>query len=312
MYECDNNFVKTSMLKLKKGRYNMNMKKIITICAALMLAFSSAVLPIKADTSFIPNDFNAFEEYLSAIDDLSMNISMNDNILANPLYETNELDWTNSQVMEFNHIISQITPDSGFNELYINDADPYYQTRVVEDNETGAVALFETDHVDGTVLILLDGESYILYEEENNLYLKNTNNDIIVVSYTTKLNPDVSTLGMKDTPYTLSDDNQYGTDIGPFNSQNTSLVAFLDWVSVGAGIISATHPVLGAVTIIAGGLNIIANQSAYFTSYIKYWQANKKTDLSYVREKQRWFSQSSCSDASFIKNRTIYFDTARP
>lgn len=89
-------------------------------------------------------------------------------------------------------------------------------------------------------------------------------------------------------------------------------MTFLDWVNEGSGILSIVHPVFGTINIITTGARIVVGTSDYLTSYIKYWQAFSKSDGTYIREKQRWFSKSSYSNASFMGNNTRYFYTSRP
>ena len=205
--------------------------------------------------------------------------------------QSNPLGWTNESIDEFNDFLSAA----------INHSDK--RTRDYSNN----YAVVNPSN-SNEIILYVDDSMYILYEENEDIFLKNSNNKtlkILDTEYT-----DTSTRASNGA-YSLSNDNQYTSDIGPYTKTSVHFIDALTFISDTAGYM-ADHPVLGTIYIAASVANEIMQESGYMTSYIKYWQANKKTDMSYVREKQNWYSSSSYSTSSFIKNYTRYFDTERP
>lgn len=288
-------------------------KMLLSFLISLCFIISLFVIPVHAnnENDFYPSDLNAYNIYLDALADYSNKFntySINDN----DMFNENQLNWTDEQIVKFQSILLKGKFEKSFEELYINTNYDAYQSRVVINDATNDVILIEADHINNNLLILINNEKYKLIERDQDLYLLNEDGDEIIISKTINITPQISTLALRDTPYSLSNDSSFSDDYGPFNSTNTSLVSFLDWVNEASGILGIVHPLFGTINIITTGAGILVGTSDYFTSYIKYWQSFSKSDGTYIREKQRWFSLSSCSDASFMGNNTRYFYTSRP
>lgn len=160
------------------------------------------------------------------------------------------------------------------------------------------------------IVLNVNNKLYTLYEENEDVYLKNENgNSLLILDFevTNISNASRATNGA----YVSDDDHLYTNDIGPFTKTGRYVIDILSFISDVTGYL-IEHPILGKIYIATSIAKEVMAQSGYMTSYIKFWQANKKTDMSYVREKQEWYSSSSYSSSSFLKTYTRYFDTARP
>ena len=286
-------------------------KKLFTFMICLILVVTSLV-PVRANDEFVPEDSLAYEYYLEEL--LSMPITTTAIDLNDEMYTQNELNWSTLQMLLFYDVLRQSKSNRQFMDVYTNYENDIYKTRVFKDDSTNSIVLIEVDYLNENILILLNGCEYCLYFDGLDIVLKDSQGNMLTVSKMVNFNDNqgISTMALKDEPFSSNDDAQYTADIGPFDSQNTSVFTFIDYVSVAAGIVAATHPLLGYVEFIATSASLVMGTSQYFTSYIKYWQSMKKTNLSYVRQKERWFSNSSCADQYHIDNYTRYFDSEKP
>lgn len=188
---------------------------------------------------------------------------------------------------------------------------------VITINESNNKLIYmEVEDCRNSLLFVIDGEKFVIYTEGDNVLAKSEDGATMYLSkydeIDNPLNTNARISSLANTVYSESNDAQFIKDVGPGSKTNkelvyiTSLIGEVGQTLAEYGIVSAT---LGTVSIVLQiGVSLYDNFTV--TYYIRYWQAYKKTDTSYWREKRRYFSDKNYD--YFICNKTYYFYTTQP
>ena len=232
-------------------------------------------------------------------------------------YSNEEINITGEDVQNFNEFLT-------YAEIYTEQTSNPNARSMHSSIEVPDVEAYVNPVNDDEVIITVAGEGYTLYENNQDIYLKNSNGDELLISDVEIIDgPQDTTIIENDNPiatiaangaYSLTNDKDYTTDQGPFKKSATHLISVMYYLSSSKKY-RCDHPVLDAIYISVDffhGLTSIYYQDAYLISYIKFWTAHKKTSLSYVREKQKWYYKKDFSSSSYLDTNTSYYYSSKP
>lgn len=215
------------------------------------------------------------------------------------LADKNNMGWTDDDINNFSEFLS----------ISIEHTSKKVSTTYSINKDTGinASAYMNPDNNE-EVILKIDTDSYTIYEENDDIYIKNDEGHILkIIDFETT----DSISSRANGAFTWSDDSSFTSDYGPYTKTGKYFIDALTFISDVTGYL-IDHPILGQIYIATTVANEIMKQSGYMTSYIKFWQAFSKTNSTYVREKQSWYSSSSYSSSSHIKNHVKYFYSSKP
>lgn len=197
--------------------------------------------------------------------------------------------------------------------IYKSETDSVF-TNVIYSPENNSYGIIEIDSNEDHIFIELNEEPYKIYLDGEDVVLKDSKGKITPLYYTV----DDTIKSQKNTSGTLGiiidnpDPNDgYSAYRGPYYKTNKIIFTVLRVITIagGARAMYLTNPTLGVITYLAEKA-IDAGDKYTATLYIKYFQANKLTDPTYVKQKEDYYKDSNHKD--YIKTIYRYFYSERP
>lgn len=185
-------------------------------------------------------------------------------------------------------------------------------TNIIKSKSTGKYGIIEVVEGRNDLFISLDGNSYIVYKEGDDIFLTDESGykvPVLISQNNTKTN---GTIGSKNQVDLLSASNRkFGKYYGPYYKTNKVLFEVVEALGIAAGTAGVVleNPVLGTISYVLGTAASLGSK-LYVTLYIKYWQANDINDPSYVKEKRNYYKYNNYT--GYVKTTYNYFYSTKP
>lgn len=239
---------------------------------------------------------------------IGSNFNIKSYSLKNKVYLTNDSFQNDTEIDNFNKFEDQVSIfNTGNEENYTN---------VIYSPNNDIYGIMEVSKDKDYIFIELDQKPYKVYLENDDIILKDSDGKITPLQYTVEDSGvidkgEASPLAL--IPNDLPASDGYTAYRGPYYKTNKLIFKVIKIIATaGEGAaIYLENKVLGVISwAIIKASDFAIGDSLIKTLYIKYFQANKLNDLTYVKQKNVYYSDSN--HRKYIKTLYTYFYSQRP
>ena len=226
------------------------------------------------------------------------------------LYGNNSVDAVKNENDFENDLVDTFAEFKDIESVYSEEKDGVF-TNIIKSKSSNNYGIIEVDENKNDLFLSLNGKSYKLFNEGENIYISDSDNNTIPIVYTinesTNNAPKLSPLAS----YNSAKSHKFGKYYGPMYKTNKVLFEVIEVIGTATGVAGARlkNPVLGTISLISGVASTVGSR-LYQTMYIKYWQAFSINDPTYVKEKCNYYKYSNYT--GFVKTTYNYFYSTRP
>lgn len=310
------------------------MRKMITVVVALIMLTTNMTNGITqnkeneikkdiemnlAQTMNFQNE-NAVTEYEKYLTQIS-NINALSNVEAN--LDLNKFTNEDSKNIVENFYDFIYIGNEEYESLY-EEADQDIITKITKDSSSEYYVLSQIDNENGTILIQINDNKYLIAQVDDNIVMFNESGKTITLVETVQSKTFTDIIQAEEnTGFIIEDGNSIMPMEVPVSeikwssyrlvgrTTNKVLVDVLGAVSLATGIagLKISHPALGVISVISGAVSMVED-ATYATLYIERYQSTAEGCSSYIREKKEYYQYSNYT--GFVKSTVSYFHSIRP
>lgn len=195
-------------------------------------------------------------------------------------------------------------------------SNPLY-TRIFIDNETGLPVLLQIDNIENTILMIVGGEPFKIYNVGEDVLVETQNGHKTYLIKSEIDNTPFTDEQLNNLPPIRTARGYWLNERGPFKKTNRiwmEVLSIISWAAGGASVFTKIPlpwvKVVGIVLFVAGTALKIGDW-VIATIYIVYYQAGISDCPTYIRERQLHYADSNYS-TGYIDSGYVYFHSVNP